>query len=143
MENKVEIEKAPSRVVVGLISRDIEGKNEYLLMASKKDFGQFTGFYYPPGGHLEKGEDEADALKREIKEELGVECIPEKEIAQSPGDVINQITHWWKCNCVDYDFRYQEEEVADVRWFSEEDIRNSKMIWPATRSFFEGYVFSK
>lgn len=131
------------RVVVGLISRENDGQREYLLMASKKDRGEYTGFYYPPGGHLEEGEDESLALIREIKEELGVDCVPVVEIAQTPGDVKNQITHWWSCNCVDHEFKYQEEEVADVRWFTKQDIEDSQKIWPATRSFFDNFVFSK
>lgn len=136
-ENKV------SRVVVGLISKESGGKKEYLLMASKKDFGEHTGFYYPPGGHLEEGEDEATALVREIKEELGVDCVPVEEITQTPGDVKSQITHWWSCSCPDHNFMYQEEEVADVRWFSEEELKDEKKIWPATRKFFEEFVFEK
>lgn len=46
-------------VVVGIIPRDIPSENnEYLLMSSKRDFGEYTGLYYPPGGHLEMSEDE-------------------------------------------------------------------------------------
>ena len=39
-----------------------------------------TGFSVP-GGHLEKGESIEDALKREIKEELGIGCNVELKIA--------------------------------------------------------------
>ena len=63
------------RVVVGIISRkNTEGVEQYLLVSSKKYFGIFTGYYYPPGGHLEEGEEEVACLKRELKEELGIEA---------------------------------------------------------------------
>ncbi len=40
-------------VVVGIVSKKNErAENEYLLVASNKDFGKYTGYYYPPGGHI-------------------------------------------------------------------------------------------
>ncbi len=68
---KIETKEKIKEVVVGIIYRiRKEGEREYLLVSSKKDFGEFTGFYYPPGGHLEEGENFTDCLIREMKEEL-------------------------------------------------------------------------
>jgi len=53
------------QVVVGIISRiRAGGAEEFLLVNSKKDFGKYTGFYYPPGGHVEDGENIEQALIR-------------------------------------------------------------------------------
>lgn len=43
-----------SRVVIGIVKRETP-ELAWLLMSSKKDFGEFTGYYYPPGGHVEDG----------------------------------------------------------------------------------------
>ncbi|OGM25654.1 hypothetical protein A2627_04410 [Candidatus Woesebacteria bacterium RIFCSPHIGHO2_01_FULL_39_28] len=77
-----------------------EGIAEFLLMSSKSDFGKYTGFYYPPGGHLNEGENEKTALTREIEEELGLEVIPLKKIGESEGDVKDRLTNWWVCSAV-------------------------------------------
>ncbi len=144
MENLPNTEIHQSEVVVGLISRvGSDGKNEYLLLSSKKDFGKFTGLYYPPGGHLEEGEDKKTALIREIKEELGVLVEPVREMATTPGDVENQTTYWWQCNIPNTNFSPQQDEIADICWFSEEEIKNGGQLWPATKKFFDEYVFSK
>lgn len=143
MEDHSNGEDRQSEVIVGLISRDNQGKKEYLLISSKKDFGKFTGKYYPPGGHLETGEDRKTALKREIKEELGVDVEPVKEIAVTPGDVKNQITYWWQCGIFGTNFTPRQDEIADVRWFSEEEIKNSDLLWPATKKFFNEFIFVK
>jgi len=134
-------------VVVGVISRNTDSGKEYLLMSSKKDFGEFTGFYYPPGGHLEEGEDEPKALKRELFEELQVEAIPIKEIAQSPGDVRDQTTHWWKCDVPDLNgMRVRDEGpnqgIQDVKWFSEKEIKSGEKIWPSTHKFFNQFILN-
>ena len=128
-------------VVVGLVSRLNEiGEKEYLLVSSKKDFGEFTGSYYPPGGHMEEGEGKVQTLKREFMEELGVEIEPLEEVAQTPGDVKDQITYWWKCKLTDTNFKIKSDEIADVGFFTKEKIENLK-IWPATKDFFERYIF--
>ena len=66
------------KVVVGIISSKTNPK-KYLLASSKKDFGKYTGYYYPIGGHVDNGEDELTALKREIKEELSVNVTTAKK----------------------------------------------------------------
>ncbi len=130
-----------NHVVVGIISKDTPEGKKYLLMSSITNFGKYTGFYYPPGGHLEENENEKDALIREVKEELNVSVKPIKKVVESPGDVPNQITHWWICEANIENFKTQKEEVSDIGWFSENEIKSSRNIWPATKKFFTEYIF--
>jgi len=86
------------------------------------------------GGHVLAGEFGIQALIREIKEELGID-IEESEIkylvgstsCNIKGDVINR--HFNECYIVTKDIdisniKLQEEEVSDVKWFTEEEILN-------------------
>lgn len=130
-----------SKVAVGIVSKvNKNNQKEYLLVSAKRDFGEFTGFYYPPGGHIEEGENKNQALRREIEEELGIEIEPVKEIAETPGDVEGQITYWWLCNFKGGDLKIDKEEIADANFFTEDKIRQLK-LWPATKQFFERYIF--
>lgn len=132
------------KVVVGVIPRlSDRGIPEFLLMSSKRDFGKFTGFYYPPGGHLEENEDIKTALIRKIKEELGFEVIPLKQIEESLGDVKDQLTSWWFCSAVVKEINPQKDEVCDVKWFTKEQIIKSDKVWPATKKFFEKLQIGK
>jgi len=134
--------KIMKHVVVGLISQKRnDEQDQYFLVKSRKNFGKFTGYWYPPGGHLEKGEDEKRALIREIKEELSLEVEPVKKIAETLGDIKDQITHWWVCNLLSNEIKIAEEEIAEVGWFTKEDMKIMQ-LWPATRNFFEKYIFS-
>ncbi|GEM_PF-572716 len=132
------------KVVVGIIPRlNRDEEAEFLLMSSKRDFGEFTGFYYPPGGHLEEDEDIKTALIREINEELGFEVIPLKQVEKSKGDVKDQLTYWWICSAVVKEINPQKDEVGDVKWFTKEQIIKSDKVWPATKKFFEKLQIGK
>lgn len=129
-----------NKVVVGVISRQSDsGQKEYLLVSSAKDFGEYTGFYYPPGGHVEDGEDIEAALLREIEEELSLKATIIKHITITPGDVPDQETHWYECT-VEGDMTI-DPELRDARYFSQNEIETGK-VWPATQKVFKDYIFS-
>jgi len=126
-----------NKVVVGIISRyNSSDQEEFLLVSSKKDFGQYTGFYYPPGGHAEDGESEEITLKREIQEELSLEIEPKEKLAETTGDVPDQITSWWRCEIKSGEIKIQEAELQDARFFTRDEMKKIN-LWPATKKFFE------
>lgn len=128
-------------VVVGILSKvNKKAQKEYLLIKPVKNFGRFTGFYYPPGGHLEEKEDEKDALTREIKEELNLTVVPVKKIAETPGDIKGQTTHWWQCKVVEGQLKLDKSEIAEAKFFSKAEMEKIN-IWPATKAFFADHIF--
>jgi len=53
-------------------------RGDYLLIIRRQDNGPGAGNWDIPGGHIEKGENKVDALKREVFEETGLEIDNEK-----------------------------------------------------------------
>ena len=129
-----------THVVVGIIKKD--NPLSYLLVSSKRDFGEYSGYYYPPAGHIEDGEDELTALKREIKEELGLNVVKAKKIADTMGDVKNQKTSWYVCEVGDYNFILDNQELKDAGFFTQKDMESMK-IWPATQEVFKKFIFKE
>lgn len=129
-----------TNVVTGIVVKDTHPES-YLLVSSKSDFGEYLGFYYPPGGHVEEGESEVEALKREVKEELGVNVIKTERITdQIASDVQGQRTVWYFCELDSLDFDIDNEEIRDVGFFTEKEMESMK-IWPATKKLFNKYIF--
>ena len=130
------------KVAVGIISRALPSgaEKEYLLVSSARDFGEYTGYFYPAGGHIEPGESEEQALVREIDEELGLSATPITLLAVTPGDIANQETYWYECT-VEGEITVSDT-LRDARWFTKAEIENGK-VWPATREVFQKYVFNE
>lgn len=129
------------QVVVGIIDRrNSENETEYLLVKSRSDFGKYTGFWYPPGGHMDDGETEILALTREIKEELEIGAKPIKKIAKTGGDWPDQITYWWECEVDSFEFKVNDDEVAGAGFFTKDQMEEMD-IFPATTKFFEEYIW--
>lgn len=129
--------------VIAIISQKTPSDQlAYLLIKATKDFGEYTGFYYPPGGHLDNNETYQQALRRELKEELNLDVIPIKKIATTNGDVSNLVVEWWETEIVDGDLKLQTDEIEDARFFTQDEMK-SIPIWPATKKFFEEYIFNK
>lgn len=124
------------QVVVAVIRRPEDGK--YLLVSSKKEWGEFTGYLYPPGGKIEDDETKEAALKRELREELSLDVEPLREIAETPGDV-EQVTYWWECRVKPGQEMIISDELSEVGFFSREEMQE-RNLWPATETFFREYI---
>lgn len=131
------------RVALGIVERKILKKKEYLLVSATKKSGKYTGFYYPPGGHMKNGENECETIVREIREELGCEVEIIKKITESLGDTKNQFTYWWLCKIIKGRPRIKKEEIINAKWFSKKEIIDEEKIWPATKKVFINYIFKK
>ncbi len=125
-------------VVIAIIKK--QNPLSYLLVSSKKDHGQYSGYYYPPGGHIEAGESEVEALKREINEELQMEVIKASKLTDTLADVKDQKTSWYLCEVSDQTFVMNQEELLDVNYFTQKEIQDLN-VWPATLAVLEEFIF--
>lgn len=105
--------------VVGAL---IEEKGRYLVSQRLRE-DRFGSMWEFPGGKVEKGEDKETALKREIKEELGIEIKIDKFVRTFEDEIPSmKITvYLYKCSIL----RGEPQclECQDFRWASIEEIR--------------------
>ena len=81
-----------------------------------------------PKGHVEQGETEVDTARREIWEETGLSAKIDTDFRQvvtyypKPG-IIKDVV-FFLATIIDGTEKAQEEEIAEIRWFSFEDARD-------------------
>lgn len=71
------------RVVAALL------KERNLILIAQRKYGQYKGYWEFPGGKVEAGERDDNALKREIKEEMGVDIEVGELVANTVFDNSN------------------------------------------------------
>jgi mutator protein MutT len=108
------------RVGVGAIFN----QEEQILIARRKPEGMIGGLWEFPGGKLEPGETAIDCIRREIREELGIEIavgVLLIEIEHTyPTFTLTLIVHW----CQHVSGQPQPLASSEVRWVNILDLNN-------------------
>jgi len=115
------------RVVAAIITA-VNDKNEPIIFATERGYGEFKGGWEFPGGKIEEGETPEEALKREIREELDTEI--------EVGELIDTVEYDYPkfhlsmdcflCNIIKGDLVLKEHEAA--KWLTEEHLEEVEWL---------------
>jgi ADP-ribose pyrophosphatase YjhB (NUDIX family) len=101
-------------------------ENERVLLA-RRAAEPFEGRWDIPGGFLEEGEDPVDGLRRELKEETGLDVEPERFLGvwmdRYGGDSTAKATLnlYWTARIVAGDPE-PADDVSELRWFERDAL---------------------
>ena len=129
--------KDTNKAVIPLI-KDSKGR---FLLITRTEYPEHKGEWGPIAGHVRKGETLKEALIRETKEELGLTITPIKQLAQIDQDIPGDVGYWWSCRAAKGNIK-PNEEIEKYDFFTSEEIKKLK-LWPATKKFFEDYIWNK
>ncbi len=123
------------KVVVALIER--EGK---LLMGTRRESDPRIGGYWEfPGGKVQAEETETEALKREIKEELGCEVLSANFYRsiqwQYPHKDVQLQFYWTRLSTHEL-IEFHKNAHHELRWMSPQEALQEKLL-PANISLLE------
>lgn len=114
MDGLVDISNMKKHIEV--VAAVIYHHDKYL--ATQRGYGEFEGLWEFPGGKIEKDESHEVALKREVKEELGVDISVEKFICTTnynyPSFCLTM--HCYLCCITNGEIELREHKSA--RWLS-------------------------
>ncbi|HUB92603.1 MAG TPA: NUDIX domain-containing protein [Candidatus Saccharimonadales bacterium] len=117
----------PEAIVGGYIRNR---KGQILFVSSYK----WKGMWSIPGGHVELGERIVDALRREIKEEVGIEVTVTRllnvQSAIYPKHFVRKV-HFiffnYLCEAKADKVKIDKDEVQSYKWVTPEETRRMKM----------------
>ena len=107
----------------------IEKENKILL--TKRSIEPFLGKWCFPGGHIEFGEEAVNAIKREVKEEIGVDLQNPKFLFYHEEYMPEVDKH---TVILVFHEKIKEnpsplDEVSEIKWFSKEEIKNTALAF--------------
>lgn len=111
--------------VINVVAAIIK-ENDKILIA-KRNYGEFKGLFEFPGGKVELGEDNEQALKREILEELNVEIEVNNFFMNVNYSYPNFILNMdcYLCELIDHNICLHDH--SEVKWISV-DEKNIKWV---------------
>ena len=107
--------------VIVLISRG----DEILLVKNKR---ATRDFFSCVAGFMELGESAVEAVKREVKEEVGLEIKNIKAVGSQSWPFPDQLMLAFTADWQSGDLVLQEEEIAEARWFKRDALPSLEMI---------------
>jgi nucleoside triphosphatase len=117
--------------------------DEIFLMKSPK----WNGQYLVPGGHVEKGENIEDCVKREIKEETGLEVsdIEFVTILEGMPESFERDTHFiflnYSCRAENQEVELDQREAVEHLWIDPEEALESDLeVNDSTEDFIEEFL---
>lgn len=144
--NNMPYDNQPIPVVSAIIERENNGRKEILIQTRwkpKRD-QMYSGTFEIPAGVIEKYENILDALKREVREETGLEVeiknLKTSKTYKPQGDdesfafipfcgqqQTKQGKPWigfvFVCNVKGGKIKAQEDEVKDIKWIPIEEVK--------------------
>ena len=128
------IEKPVLQVVGAAI---INEKGE--LLCAQRGYGTLTGKWEFPGGKIEKGETDQQALAREIREELNIEVSVESLIDENYNEYSDKNVNLKVYRCKYESGTIEDTEHQSLKWCKPEDVE--KLDWAeADKPIVETYL---
>lgn len=126
----------PVEGVVAVIERD--GR---LLVIRRAAGVVAPGSWCLPGGAIEAGETPADAIVREVAEEVGLVVRPDREIWRWSRPDGSLRLYWWRAAMKDIGDRTTPSaaEVAECRWVTPAEFRSLEPVLESNRAFLDWY----
>ena len=122
------------RGVVAIILRE----NNFLVIRRSQHVTA-PGLLCFAGGGIEPGETEADALVREMEEELALAVKPVARVWQSVTSWGTQLAWWTAAIPADAEPVPNPDEVEEVFWFSHHEMRRQTGLLPSMPQFLDAW----
>lgn len=129
----------PADLVEGVVAViEVNGRMLAIRRAPRIPAG---GWWCLPGGAIEPGETIEQALVREVREEVGLNVFPVREVWQWLRPDGRLHLHWWLARLTDDCAEPQPNagEVSDVRWVSPEEFRRLEPVLESNLAFLDHY----
>lgn len=112
---------------------------ELILLAQRPESGDQAGLWEFPGGKVEAGETQPDALIRELREELGIEACPLAYVASHQREVSGRIVHLHAWYVPAYTGELTAHEHSALVWVTPEQAFDYALA-PADIPLLEAFI---
>lgn len=114
-------------------------KKGLILLAQRPPHADQAGMWEFPGGKVEAGETQPEALIRELREELGIEAVPAAYVASHQREVSGRIIHLHAWHVPDFSGELTAHEHSQLEWVQPEQAFGYALA-PADIPLLEAFI---
>jgi 8-oxo-dGTP diphosphatase len=119
--------------ILGIIQRD-----DRVLLIQRSRHVRVPLAWCFPGGTIEPGESQADALVRELHEEVNLIVRPGRHLMTQTKHDGRLVLYCWSAEIAGGELRPNPKEVADFAWLTPGEIRRRDGVLPGTTDILSG-----
>ena len=111
------------------------------ILLVKRNTTPYKNYWCLPGGHMEWKETAEEAVKREVKEETGLDIQP--KFLKYYDEIIPEIK--WHALAIIFGgktsgtIKIDKKEIKDFKWFCKKEIKNTKIAF-LNRDILKDYL---
>ncbi|SNY59684.1 pyrimidine (deoxy)nucleoside triphosphate diphosphatase [Enterobacter sp. CC120223-11] len=121
-------------VVAAIIERD-----GLILLAQRPAHADQPGMWEFPGGKVEAGESQPEALVRELREELGIHALPAAYVASHQREVSGRIIHLHAWHVPEFSGELTAHEHSELVWVTPESAYQRELA-PADIPLLDAFI---
>ncbi|GJQ26281.1 MAG: hypothetical protein HBSAPP02_13130 [Phycisphaerae bacterium] len=119
--------------ILGILQRD--GR---VLLIQRSQHVRVPLAWCFPGGTIEPGESQPDALVRELREEINLTVRPERHLMTQTKHDGRLVLYCWSAEILEGELRPNPQEVADLAWLTPDEVRRMAGVLPGTTDILDG-----
>ena len=127
------MEETPKDAVVAIIQKT--GKFLFVKRSGYKKGA--AGYWCPVSGRVEKNETQEDALRREVKEEVGMKVRPVNKVCVVASHDNRYRLHFWTTEIISGEASITSNEATDLRWVTLEQMKELSPVFQEDIQVFE------
>ena len=105
----------------------IKKNDKFLFIQRSGKVHSAQGYWCPVSGKIEDNETQEEALKREVREEVGLDIVATKKVCVIPSRNKQFLLHFWEAEIVSGEAYIASDEITDVTWVT---IAEMKKLYP-------------
>lgn len=107
-----------AEVSIGVVTNG----SKVLIVKRKEGEGNLRWQF--PGGSIERGETEAQAVIREIEEETGCRVVVVKLLAERIHPYTHKAISYWACKYIDGEIVVSDDDLEEAKWVEKNELLN-------------------
>ena len=135
MPHRSPFRASPDNPVVGILG--IIRRHDRLLMIQRAAGVRAPLMWCFPGGHIEEGETQAQALVREMREEINVDVTPGEYLMTQTKHGGRLVLHCWSAAIPAGEPAPNPAEIAAILWMTPAEIRAKSSVLPGTTAILD------